>query len=183
MNREYVEKWIFKIFLFSFIGLIFWLLVPNGGIAMYYILIFGAAFWFLYEYKTNQVSRKAIKLGLFLMVFDWVVENLGDITNLWRSTNSFMFVGAVPIEIMALATVGGAAWAMHFPKKLNWGYVAGDAAMFAVFGMVGERLLIANNQMVYGPAWTSMHALVGYFLTFFAVSFVWYKFILKSKKS
>ncbi len=182
MKNEFLSKWIFKIALFSGIGLIFWLLTPNGGIAMYYILVFGAAFWFLYEYRVNsKLAEKAIKLGLFLMIFDWVVENLGDISNLWRSTNSFLFVGAVPIEIMMLATIGGAAWALHFPRKFNWNYVVVDALIFAFFGMVGERLLIANNQMVYGAGWTSVHALVGYFLTFFVISYVWYKLILKSK--
>ena len=60
-------------------------------------------------------------------------------------------------------------------------YILGDSAIFAAFGMVGERLLIANNQMVYGAGWTSIHALVGYFLTFLVISYVWYKLILKNK--
>lgn len=182
MKNEFLNKWIFKIALFSGIGLIFWLLTPNGGIAMYYILIFGGAFWFLYEYRINSsLAKNAFTLGLFLMIFDWIVENLGAMVNLWQSTNSFFFVVAVPIEIMLLATVGGAAWALHFPKKMDKIYILGDSLIFASFGMIGEMLLIANNQMVYGTGWTSLHAFIGYFFAFIILSFIWYKVVLKNR--
>ncbi len=180
MNKEFLNKWLFKIALFSVIGVIFWLMTPKGGIEMYWILVAGAAGWLLYEYMKNKtLIKKALMFGLFLMVFDWIVENIGAMLGFWISTNSLLFVAAVPIEIMLLATLGGAAWVHQFPKKLNWIYTLGDALIFASFGMIGEYLLKANNQMIYMGGWTSLHAFVGYFGTWILISLVWYKVISK----
>jgi hypothetical protein len=182
MNKEHVRKWTFKIGIFSIIGLIFLGLTPNWGNILYWVLVASAAAWLVYEWNKHRKFNmvRAFSLGLFLMLFDWFVETYGLFLGQWQTAHSLYFVGyAVPIEIMLVCLIGGAAWAMHFPKKFDWTYILGDTAIFAFFGTVGEYLMIQNGSMIYMGGWTSLHAFIGYAITWIIMSLAWYRVLKK----
>jgi len=182
MEKEYLKKWGFKTGMFILIGMIFYALTPNGGTSLYWLLAASAVMWFAYEYNKNKRFDlvRAFSLGIFLMFFDWFVETFGLFAGQWRTAGSLLTIGpVVPIEIMLLCLFGGAAWAMHFPKKFSLKYVAGDTLIFAFFGTLGEYLMQLNGLMIYMGGWTSYHAFVGYAITWLLMSYAWYRVIKK----
>jgi len=179
---EHVRKWLFKISIFSIIAVIFYALTPDPSAVFYWILVISAFLWLVYEVRKNKPKSlaKPFFLGIFLMLFDWFVETYGLFLGQWQTAHSLFFVGyAVPAEIMMLCLFGGAAWALHFPKKFSWKYVFGDTLIFAFFGTLGEWLMIQNGLMIYMSGWTSLHAFIGYFITWIIMSLAWYKAIKK----
>ena len=182
-NRE-IKAFVIKIIVFSLIGVFFWLLAPNAGLVTYATLIIGALIWFVYETvksKKRPLIKYALLLGLFLMVFDFIVENLGFYAGLWTSPQSLFPVISVPIEIMILTFVGCYAWGMHLPLKFDKLYMVFEVLIFGFFGALGEYLLILNNMMIYTNGWTSIHAFLGYTITWIILFGVWYKGIRKLK--
>lgn len=182
MEKEYIRKWGFKAGMFVLIGMIFFALTPNGGTVLYWLLVASAVMWFLYEHNKNKKFNlaKAIGLGVFLMFFDWFVETYGLFLGQWKTAGSLFAVGpVVPVEIMLLCLIGGTAWAMHFPKKFSWLYIAGDTLIFAFFGTLGEYLMQLNGLMVYMNGWTSGHAFIGYAITWLIMSVAWYRVLKK----
>jgi hypothetical protein len=162
--------------------MIFYALTPRSSPIFYWILVISAVAWFIYEWNKNRKFDlvRAFALGIFLMLFDWFVETYGLFLGQWQTANSLFFVGyAVPIEIMLLCLIGGAAWAMHFPKRLSWVYIAGDTLIFAFFGTLGEYLMQFNGLMIYMDGWTSGHAFIGYAITWVIMSLAWYRVIKK----
>ena len=135
----------------------------------------------LYRNKLKSLWKSALLLGIFLMVFDWVVENIGAKLNFWYSYTSVFFVLAVPIEIMIAALLGGFGYAMFLPKKWNWKYVSLTSLIFAFGGMLGENTLRSKGFMSYSGGWTPVHAFAAYFLVWTLLNIVWY-FVLERKK-
>ncbi len=119
----------------------------------------------------------AIGMGLFLMVFDFIFENLGAFSGLWTSPQSIFSVITVPIEIMSLTFIGGYAWAMHLPLKQDRTYIFFETLIFGFFGALGEYLLIMNGMMLYMNGWTSIHAFFAYIIVWVILFGVWYKVI------
>jgi len=182
-NRE-IKALIIKIVVFSLIGVFFWYLTPNAGLVTYATLVIGAFILFVYETvktKKKPFIKYALLLGLFLMVFDFIVENLGFYAGLWTSPQSLFSVISVPIEIMALTVIGGYAWGMHLPLKFDKVYMVFEVLIFGFFGALGEYLLILNNMMIYTNGWTSVHAFFGYVITWIILFGVWYKGICRLK--
>ena len=178
MKNYQIKALAVKFFTFSLIGVFFWLLTPNVGLYTYATLVSLALIWFIYETtrpEKKPVIKQALLLGLFLMLFDFVVENAGFFTGLWTSPRSIFSVLSVPIEIMVLTFVGGSAWAMHLPIKPNLIFMVFETLIIAFFGALGEYLLILNNMMVYTNGWTSVHAFFGYAITWIILFSIWYK--------
>ena len=145
-------------------------------------MFISAFLWFIYETlkkKKRSMIKYSIQLGLFLMVFDFVVENLGAFFGLWTSPKSVFPVMAVPIEIMILTFVGGYAWGMHLPLKFDEVYMLFEVLIFGFFGALGEYLLILNGIMVYNKWWNSLYAFLGYVITWIILFGMWYKVIRK----
>ena len=84
-----------------------------------------------------------------------------------------MHVGYVPIEIMLICLIGGAAWALAQPRKFNLANATADTLLFTAFGAIGEFVLIRNGIMHYYPPWTSVFAVLGYFITWVILHGVW----------
>ena len=180
-NRE-VRALIIKVLVFSAIGLFFWLLTPNTGFITYAILVGAAFVWLLYETSQKDkrlMIKQALLLGLLLMIFDFVIENVGFFAGLWTSPRSIFSIMAVPIEIMVLTFIGGYAWGMHLPLKFDKLYMLFEILIFGFFGALGEYLLILNGMMVYKNGWTSINAFFGYAITWIILFYVWYKVIRK----
>lgn len=184
MNKRNAHALVIKTVVFSLIAVFFWLLAPNGGLLTYAALAILAFIWLIYEAsktKKQKLLKHAFLLGLFLMVFDFVVENAGFFAGLWTSPQSMFSVISVPIEIMLLTFIGGSAWALHLPLKSDKTYMFFEVLIFGFFGALGEYLLSLNGMMVYTNGWTSLHAFFGYVVTWIILLAVWYKGIRKIK--
>jgi hypothetical protein len=148
------------------------------GEIILHVLVISAIVWFFYEYLQKNSLRDlnaAFELGLFLMLFDFLVENIGATLDLWEVTQTIFHVVYVPIEIMALTLIGGTAWALAQPKEFNKINSAIDMLFFSAFGALGEFLLIKNNVMFYSNGWTSIHAFFGYFITWGILHYLRYR--------
>ena len=162
-----------KIIGFSLIGLFFWILTPNAGYLIYLTLVIAAVLALAWKSIGKPPSGRVFILGLFLMLFGWVVENAGGVIGLWNTYRSVFPVLYVPIEIMLLTLIGGMAWAMHLPERLTKRFILAESLVFGFFGSLGEWLLIKNGIMSYNTGWTSVHAFFGYFLTWLLLFAVW----------
>jgi len=143
-----------------------------------HLLVISALIWFFYEYLQKRSPAElniAFELGIFLMLFDFIVENAGAVLGLWQVVQTTFHVAYVPIEIMALTLIGGAAWALAQPGKFTRINSAIDILFFSAFGALGEYMLIKNNIMHYANGWTSMHAFLGYFITWSLLHYLRYR--------
>ncbi len=167
LENELVLKPVRLVILFIFLAVLFWYFPPEYAYFIWWILVVCATVWLIIELRDRRDKDvgKAVEIGIFLMLFDFVVENLGKIVGFWRSYNSAYFVLAVPLEVMLLALIGGTAWALYQPKEFNWLYSLADIVVFAVFGTIGEYILVAKGLLIYGGGWTSSHAFLGYAAT------------------
>jgi hypothetical protein len=144
-----------------------WKLVPSGGV---FLAVFAA---FVFQFPSDLLI-KAFALGLFLMVFDWVFENLGAKFGFWYSKNSSFFIKAVPIEVMIGALSGGIGWALLMPRTFDPVFVLLISLFVGIAGALGENTLKRIGNMEYGNSWTWKLAVVSYFLVWLMLSFVWY---------
>jgi len=162
--------------LFSVLAVVFCCL--SLGSLIYIILVSLAVVWLALEVRFDSLGKslkKALVLGLFLMLFDFAVENVGGILGFWQTHGSLFPLWFVPVEIVALTTIGGMAWALYLPRKPDWKYTVFDSWFFAMFGALGESLMIRNGLMTYMGGWTPVHAFFGYFVTWLVLHAVWYK--------
>lgn len=153
------------------------------------ILPIVAMIWFLFEYRQLKISKRgnmlkiSIILGLFLMIFDFVVENLGAIFEYWVSMNSHLLVLAVPIEVMLTCFFGGAAWLLFaHPRRDNRKFVIFNSVLWSGGGTAGEWFLNKIRFMAYGNGWLSLpHAFSAYLLTFFILHWLVCKISVEQK--
>lgn len=144
-----------------------WLILPAMGII-----------WFSFEYFATKakIVKLALALGIFLFVFDFIVENVGAIYGFWVSKSSYLFVLAVPIEIILTCIFGGAAWFMLISSmKLNKKIIALSIIVWAIGGTLGERYLNTVNLMQYGNGWFYLpYTFVSYLVTFLILHSLFY---------
>jgi hypothetical protein len=161
--------------LFTALAITF-LVLPLGS-AIYAVLLVCAVVWLVEELKFDSAGkslRNAFFIGVFLMAFDFAVENLGGFLGYWRTYESVFPLYFVPLEIMLVCIFGGMAWALYLPKKFNAAYSVFDILFFSFFGTAGESLLIRNGLMHYSGGWTSVHAFFGYVVTWIILHFIRY---------
>ncbi|MDE1861193.1 MAG: hypothetical protein KGH72_05780 [Candidatus Micrarchaeota archaeon] len=145
------------------------------GQAAWYIILMSAIAWFAIEARYSRSGLgNALKIGAFLLAFDFIFENSGWISGLWQTYSQF-HVGVVPIQVMGIAFFGGAAWAMYQPRKFDFVHSLLDCAVFGFFGALGEWLLIRQGLFAYHMWWTSELAFASYFLTWVLLHFVRYR--------
>ncbi len=165
---------------FVFLSAVFYFL--RLGQLSWYILLASALAWFGFEANGNRGRiTSAMKVGAFLLVFDFIVENSGWILGLWY-TKSQLAVGVVPLQVMGVALFGGAAWALYLPRKFDIRHSFLDCMVFSFFGALGERLLIGQVLFVYQLWWTSVDAFVAYFLTWVILHYVRYHVFFRSER-
>lgn len=117
--------------------------------------------------ERKAVLSRAVKMGLFLFAFDFIFENLGLILGYWSTSGSLLQLGAVPIEVAVIASTAGYAYAMVFPRKFGWETGFFTSLLIAAAGTAIEAMLNSFGVLAYTGGWTSMHAFVAYFGTFF----------------
>lgn len=141
------------------------------------ILVVSAIIWFAIQARKDTKHLKmALEIGVFLLLFDFVFENSGWLLGLWHTVSAFA-IGVVPIEVMGICLFGGAAWALYLPKKFNLFHSALDCVVFALFGSLGEWLLIRQGLFFYTSWWTSALAFVAYLATWIILHFVRYRIV------
>lgn len=151
------------------------------GQASWYVILVSALAWFGLEASENRGRiTNGMKVGAFLLVFDFIFENSGWLAGLWYTKSEF-HVGVVPIQVMGIAFFGGTAWALYLPRRFNPWHSLVDCLVFATFGALGERLLIGQVLFVYEQWWTSYDAFLAYFLTFVILHFVKYRVVFKGE--
>lgn len=176
--KDEVVNWkslLFLITIFSFLALLFW---QAPWINMWWVLVFSSILWLGLEvYQKKGDVKKGMQIGLFLVVFDFVVQNIGKMMGLWESYKSSFMVMAVPIEVMLICCIGGTAWALYLPKKFNLVHTVCDILIFSFFGSLGEFLLINGGLLKYSGGWTSIHAFFAYMVTWIILHTLKYKVI------
>jgi hypothetical protein len=165
---------------FVILALVFYF-VKIGQLSWYVILVSALA-WFILEARENRGRlTSAMKVGAFLLIFDFIFENSGWVLGLWYTTSQF-HVGVVPLQVMGIAFFGGAAWAFCLPRRFNFWHLAVDCLVFATFGALGERLLIGQVLFVYQQWWTSYDAFGAYFLTWVILHYVRYGVFFRGER-
>ncbi len=153
------------------------------GQLSWYVILASALVWFGLEARENRGRiSSALKVGAFLLIFDFIFENSGWVERLWYTTSEF-HVGVVPLQIMGIAFFGGAAWALYLPRKFNLWHSVSDCLVFAAFGALGERLLIGQVLFVYQQWWTSYDAFIAYFLTWVILHYVRYHVFFRGERA
>jgi len=114
----------------------------------------------------KDVIRRAVRLGLFLFAFDFMFENAGLLLGYWHTSGGLVQLGAVPIEVTVIAFLAGHAYAMLFPRKFDWRVALPTSLLIAVAGAGIEAIINSQGALIYTGGWTSLHALVAYFVAF-----------------
>jgi len=130
------------------------------------------------EQKEKKKEKKRVELklfavmGLFLAVFDFVVETTGGLLGLWTTTGSVFALGFVPVEVFFIAFAAGVAYRIVFPREFLLAFGVASSLLIAVVGTGIESLLLDAGLLHYAGGWTSWHALAAYFATFFVMHIV-----------
>jgi len=162
-----------------FLVLGYWFYNFRPGAAIWLALDAAALGFLLLEVKLNslKLAKKMALVGAFLMLFDFAFENAGSVLGYWFSSKSAFFIAYVPVEIIFLTFVGGIAWALYLPRKFDLKFSIADIALFAIFGALGEWVLMQNGLMTYYNGWTSAHAFVSYAATWVLLHAFRYKLV------
>jgi len=169
----------FIIFFFG-LGVFF---VPSSMPFNWWIIPSVSFLLFLFEYRkaTKKNLKVALFIGVFLMVFDFVFENVGTLVfGYWGTFGSSLFVLAVPIEVMLTCFFGGTSWALYVlsahnlfvtnhqslsSKSLRFYLILLDLFFFGAGGAAAEWCLVQRGVMYYALGWTTPYAFVAYFAT------------------
>lgn len=116
--------------------------------------------------KMKSILPRALKLGLFLLIFDFIFENLGLILGYWYTSGSILQLGAVPVEVMGIAFCAGFTYAILFQKKFDWQLGFFSSVWIAAAGTAIEAILVSSEVLTYTSGWTSLHAFVAYWFAF-----------------
>ncbi len=166
------------LWLFCVLAILLYLIDLSGQ--SWQLLAVSAIVFFALELSLNWRGsldariKKAIFMGAFLLLFDFVFETSGALFGLWGPRNSLFIIGAVPVEVMAITFFGGIAWSLYLPKKFDFTHSLMDILLFSFFGAFGEWLLIKNNVFQYAPPWNSLLAFISYALTWAILHYVNY---------
>ena len=166
------------VILFFGLGIFF---VPSSIPFNWWIIPSISVLLFVFEYRKSTLGnlKTALFIGAFLMVFDFIFENVGTLVfRYWGTRGSSLFVLAVPIEVILTCFFGGTAWAMYVlsvhnsfitnhhsisSKSLSFYLILLDLIFFGAGGATAEWCLIQRDVMYYAGGWTTPHAFVAYF--------------------
>jgi len=165
-------------------------IVPSSLPFNWWMLPSVSALLFLMEYRNGDRKnlRPALLVGTFLLVFDFIFENVGTkIFGFWGCYNSSFFVLAVPIEVMLTCFLGGSAWCMYtlsvsadvaikfknkFDKSIVYPLILLDLVFFGIGGSVAEWCLRQRGLMYYSNGWTMLYAFISYFAVWFILHII-----------
>ncbi|MDP3741702.1 MAG: hypothetical protein Q8R15_00130 [Candidatus Micrarchaeota archaeon] len=123
-----------------------------------------------YKPKKEKLLSMA-KAGLFVAVFDWVVQTLGFYGHYWWTNGGFLIGPAVALEVSLIAFCAGAALNL-LRSWSTWQNAILVAIPIGIVGAFIEFLFVSIGAMTYSNGWTSLHAFVIYFPAFVLFQFV-----------
>ncbi len=132
----------------------------------FFLLMLAIGIFGILAVLTHKNLFEALKLGLFLAIFDFFFENLGGYFDLWVTKNSALFLGFVPIEVFFIATLAGATYYLLFPRTWNTAIAISSSFLIAVVAAMIEAALVAVDYLEYMTWWNSYMAVIAYFLAF-----------------
>jgi hypothetical protein len=141
------------------VGMSIWLFLAILAISITALL------YVLLKPKKDTLLRGA-KLGILLVLVDFVFENAGLLLGQWKTFGSIFAIGAVPIEVMVIAFCIGGIYSMVFARKFILDIAITSSLLIAVVGTGIEAILLSMGVFVYYTEWTAWHALVSYFIAF-----------------
>lgn len=166
-----------------FLGMGIFLWPSSIPFSWWIIPLIPSLLFFVECYKNTGASynfKAAIILGVFLTVFDFIVENVGNLFGFWNCNGSSLFILSVPIEVMFACLIGGITWSLfvlstesklrirfksRYSKSLSTSLIILDVLFFGVGGSSAEWCLIQRGLMRYSNGWTSFHAFLAYSAT------------------
>lgn len=116
----------------------------------------------------KEINLRGIKVGIFLLIFDFIFENSGLLLGFWHTTGSYFQIFAVPIEVMGIAFLAGFTYAILF-KEFELDLAIFSSLAIAAIGTGIEAFLVSQNLLIYEGGWTSLHAYISYFLVFLLI--------------
>lgn len=119
-----------------------------------------------------KINLQILKYSLLLPLIDFIFETSGKKLNLWRSHNSFFFLGGAPIELL-VALVPISYFFLFFSS------VGNEILYLLIVGLMGsffERELIRMNYIEYRSGWNSFLAFASYLIIFSLFLFGYLKF-------
>jgi hypothetical protein len=183
MNRKMIGKRSIYDFALEFIIFFFGLgvfIVPSSIPFNWWIIPSVAFLLFLFEYRRapKKNLRIALFIGAFLLVFDFIFENVGTLVfGYWGTSGSSLFILAVPIEVMLTCLFGGTAWALyvlsahtlfvsryggHSNERMRSSLILLDIFFFGAGGATAEWCLVQRGVMYYAGGWTTPLAFIAY---------------------
>ena len=176
-----IYDFVFEFLIFFFgLGVFF---VPSSMPFNWWIIPSISAILFLFEYRksTPKNLKAAVLLGTFLMVFDFIFENMGTLVfGYWGTIGSSFPILAVPLEVMLTCFFGGTAWALYVlsahtsfiaryrnqsHKPLRYALILLNLLFFGAGGAAAEWCLIQRGAMYYAGGWMTPHAFIAYLAT------------------
>jgi len=114
----------------------------------------------------KETILRGIKLGLLLVLIDFIFENTGLLLGQWKMFGSAFAIGAVPIEVMIIAFCVGITYSMLFARKFTLELAITSSLLIAIVGTGIEAALLSMSVFIYYTGWTAWHALISYFIAF-----------------
>ena len=115
--------------------------------------------------------KPALLLGLFLALLDFAVQNLAAYKNLWYSSGSLLFLGAVPVEVFLIAILAGFTYRIVFSRGFDLKFAFASSLLIATVA-VGLEAFLINEKLLYYANWNSWLALTAYFAVFMALNYL-----------
>jgi len=163
-------RWAYFALLWSFSALAVAFSILPLGRPIWPILAALAVAFFALEVKLQvgrldlrlNMLRVALSLGALLLLLTLAAQISGEALGLWHARGSYLSIGPVPAELALAALFGGAGWALYLPRKRNVVFSAFDTALFALFGTLGEYVLVFNGLLTFGSGWGYAQAFLSY---------------------
>ncbi len=129
-------------------------------------------------YSTPAIAHrvpKSLKSGAALAIIDLVWENIGYYTKAWQSHNSVLMLGHAPIEVVSMSGLAGATLSLMLPEEKDRALQILYPLITAFTGASLEWWLRQKGYMTYHPKYKWIHAFITYFLVFFGLHELHYK--------
>ncbi len=129
-------------------------------------------------YSTPEIAHrvpKSLKSGAALAIIDLIWENIGYYTKAWKSNHSLLYLGKAPVEVVAMSGLAGATLSLMLPEQKDRALQILYPLITAMTGASLEWWLRQKGYMEYHPKYKWIHAFITYFIVFFALHELHYK--------
>jgi len=140
-------------------GMSIWVFLAIAAISV-------TALLYVFKRPKKEILDRGMKLGVLLVIIDFVFENAGLLLGQWKTFDSAFAIGAVPIEVIVIAFCVGMTYSMLFARKFTLELAIASSLLIAIMGTGIEAALLSMSVFIYYAEWTAWHALISYFIAF-----------------